>query len=170
MASTVGYCESWIKPACDPKSLSLSSMSDPSSVWELEDPGDLWYLQNSVCCEWNQQDHRGHSEKAETYTPISLVSFLWLVIFLLRELPFNFKLFPHRKKSDFDRKKWFFPILCPCLWVSSYRSCPSNMCSLYFYTFWDISSLFLSSEFFLQLIFYEVAIHIHTSGSIWCFI
>ena len=93
------------------------------------------------------------------------------MIFLSREPPFNFlKLFPHRKKSDFDRRKWFFPILCPCLWASSYRSCPSNMCSSYFYTLWDVSSLFLCSEFFLQLIFYEVAIHVHTLGNIWCFI
>lgn len=139
--SRVGYCENWSKPACDPKSLSLSSMSDPSSFWEPEDPGDLWYLQDSVCCEWNQQDQRGHSEKAETYTPISLVSFFDWWSFCQESHHSILNSFLIEKKSDFDRRKWFFPILCSCLWASSYRSCPSNMCSSYFYTRWYFFSI-----------------------------
>ena len=54
------------------------------------------------------------------------------------------------KKSDFDRRKWFFPILCPCLWASSYRSCPSNRCSSYFYTLWYFFSI--SKQWFLSSI------------------
>lgn len=82
---------------------------------------------------------------------------------LSTELPSNFlELFPHRKESGFDRRKWFFTILFPCLWPSSCRSSPSNICSSCSYTLWEISSLCLSSEFLPQLIFSEVAIHFHT--------
>lgn len=69
------------------------------------------------------------------------------------KLPSNFlELFSHRRESFVARRKWFSPILFPCLWPSSCRGCTSNMYRSCFYTLREIY-FFLSSVFPPELIF-----------------
>lgn len=143
-----GCCESWFKPACDPGSLR-------PPVWPSSFLGALMIQRSpdSFRRLWAACGTAGAKRslgKAASETQLSrafvccdhFLSFPHRAFSQPTNLPLNsLELFSHREGSGFDRSKWFFPILCPCLRPSSWRICPSDALSLCFCTLGEVSSV-----------------------------
>lgn len=131
---------SWVKPAGDPGFLNphggvlllLGGLHDPGAP--LAAPG--------LCGLWvEQQGHKSPLGKAGSWIqPWPTFAFCspapWAFSPWLQPSLGFLELFSHRIMSPGDGRKWFFPILCPCLQLSSWKHCESDMGSSCLYTHW----------------------------------